>query len=113
MNFQIRLHPADAAVNKVLCAARRRTAPRDAVDLVSIVKRYAPLGPLVWALVSKDEKLTPEVAISNLRQIAFGYADEEFKRVRMEGEPVSRDQLQDCLDSALKDAATYCDDGAY
>ena len=48
--FGFRLHEADLAVNKVLCAARRNSAARDAVDLVNIVDRYAPLGPLVWAV---------------------------------------------------------------
>lgn len=46
-DFGFRLHQADVAVNKVLCASRRRSAPRDAVDLISIVRRYSPLGPLI------------------------------------------------------------------
>ena len=41
-----RLHQADLAVNKVLCASLRREAARDAVDIANIVRRYAPLGPL-------------------------------------------------------------------
>jgi hypothetical protein len=108
-----RLHPADAAINKVLCAARRRTAPRDAVDLVSIVSRYAPLGPLVWALSGKDPKLNPQTAISQIRGIAFGYSDEEIKAVRMEeGARMTRDDIRRVLGRALEQAAAYCDDVA-
>lgn len=108
-----RLHQADAAVNKALCAARRERAPRDAVDLVSIVHRYAPLGPLVWALAGKDPNLTPPKAISSIRRIAFGYADEEIRAVRMEeGGTVTRAELREVLGAALKAAADYCDDMA-
>lgn len=37
--FGLRLHDADLAVNKVLCAATRRQ-PRDIVDLVEIARSY-------------------------------------------------------------------------
>ena len=37
--FGFRLHETDLAVNKILCAASRKTAARDAVDLVNIVER--------------------------------------------------------------------------
>lgn len=46
--FGFRLHQADAAVNKALCAARRERAPRDAVDLVSIVRRWTMPGACSW-----------------------------------------------------------------
>jgi hypothetical protein len=106
-----RLHPADAAVNKVLCAARRNTAPRDTVDLASIVSRYSPLGPLVWALPGKDLRLNPPTAISNIRRIAFGYADEEIKAVRMEeGAGMTRQDIRAILDEALTAAAVYCEE---
>lgn len=111
--FGFRLHQADAAVNKALCAARRERAPRDAVDLVSIARRYAPLGPLVWALAGKDPDLTPPKAISSIRRIAFGYADEEIRAVRMEeGGTVTRAELREVLGTALEAAAAYCDDVA-
>lgn len=106
-----RLYPADAALNKVLCAARREEAPRDAVDLVSIATRYAPLGPFIWALAGKDPKLNPQVAISRIRRIAFGYSDEEIQAVRMEEGPVmTRKHIRSVLDEALTAAASYCDD---
>ena len=57
--FGYRLHDADLAVNKVLCSARRNSAARDAIDLVSIVEFYAPLGPLVWAVSGKASDMAP------------------------------------------------------
>lgn len=107
-----RLHPADAAINKVLCSARRHSAPRDAVDLLSIVRRYAPLGPLIWALSSKDAKLTPNVAITDIRRIAFGYSDEEIRSVRMEGASATRQDIREIVGGALDAAADYCDEVA-
>jgi hypothetical protein len=107
-----RLHQADAAVNKTLCAARRNSAARDAVDLVSIVSNYAPLGPLIWALAGKDEALTPPQAIRNIKANVFGYSDEEIRTVRMEGEEASRDMVRTVLEPALERASAYCDDTA-
>lgn len=104
-----RLHQADAAVNKVLCAARRNSAARDAIDLVNIVRKYAPLGPLIWALPSKDVDLAPPQLVRNIRRNVFGYADEEIRSVRMEGEHVARDEVRAVLDPALDRAAEYCE----
>lgn len=106
-----RLHQADVAVNKLLCASRRRQAPRDAVDLVNIVRRFCPLGPLVWAATAKSEGLSPAQVIRNTREIAFGYADEEIRAVRLaEGEIVTRAELREVLDRALMAARDFCDD---
>lgn len=107
-----RLHQADAAINKVLCAARRSSAARDAVDLVSIIQNYAPLGPLVWALAGKDATLTPPRAIRNIRAHVFGYSDEEIRAVRMIGEEVSRRTVRTILGPALDEANAYCDNNA-
>jgi hypothetical protein len=108
-----KLHPADAAVNKMLCAARRHSAPRDAVDLVSITARYAPLGPLVWCLAGKDPSLNPQTALTRIRGIVFGYSDEEIRAVRMEGEAgMTRQYMRRVLEPALEEAAAYCDDVA-
>ena len=82
--FGFRLHEADLAVNKVLCAARRTSAARDAVDLVNIVERYAPLGPLVWAVSGKAPDMAPPSTLRAIRANAFGYAEEEVDTVRME-----------------------------
>jgi hypothetical protein len=86
-----RLHQADVAVNKLLCASRRRSAARDAVDLVNIVRHFCPLGPLVWAATGKSPGLSPAQIIRSTREIAFGYADAEIRAVRMEGGRSSRE----------------------
>ena len=105
-----RLHQADMAVNKVLCASRRKEAPRDAVDLVTIVKRYSPLGPLVWAAGSKTPDLSPLRAIQDIRAVTFGYADEEIRAVRTADEnPMTRAEVRAVLELALEEAYDYCE----
>jgi len=47
-----RMHQADVAVNKVLCASRREQV-RDAVDLLTIARRYCALGALAWAAAAQ------------------------------------------------------------
>ena len=106
-----RLHQADVAVNKVLCASRRREA-RDAVDIATIVRRYAPLGPLVWAALAKDASSPPEV-LRGLRDNIFGFSDEEIRAVRMlDGNVMTRDRLRETLEPALDAARKYCDEVA-
>lgn len=108
-----RLHQADIAVNKVLCASRRQEAPRDAIDLVNIVNRYSPLGPLVWAVTGKEPDLTPPRVIREIRGIAFGYSNEEIVSVRTEDEnPITREELRDVLESAFEEAHDYCNEVA-
>lgn len=107
--FGFRLHQTDNAINKVLTAARRQSAARDAVDLVSIVRGYAPLGPIIWALPAKHENLTPPKILQSLRANAFGYADVEIATVRVVGEPVTRRLVRDVLKPAFDSAAAYCD----
>lgn len=103
------LHQADLAVNKALCASRRNTAPRDAVDLVSIANRYSPLGPLIWASAGKTPSFAPPRIIRDIRSIAFGYSDEEIRAVRMEDDhPITRAELRDSLGDALDRAYEYC-----
>lgn len=104
-----RLHDSDLAVNKVLCAARRKSAPRDAVDLVNIVERYAPLGPLVWAVSGKDPETAPPSTLRAIRANAFGYAEEEIDAVRVEdGSRMEWRRLRQVLDEALNAASDYC-----
>lgn len=108
--FGFRLHQADVAVNKVLCASRRNE-PRDAVDLVSIARRYAPLGPLVWAAAGKDTTVNPLQILAGVRASAFGFSDEQIRAVRMEdGDAVTREALRDVLGPALDDAYAYCEE---
>jgi hypothetical protein len=108
-----RLHQADLAVNKVLCASRRRTAARDAVDVAAIVERYAPLGPLVWAACAKEPNVNPSQMVTRIRDISFGYSEEEISTVRMEdGHPADRAAMRHTLDAALDQARTYCEETA-
>ena len=112
-NLGYRLHQADVAVNKVLCAARRRSAARDAVDLASIVSRYCPLGPLVWAIAGKAPDSPPPQVIKAIRANAFGYSDDEIRTVRMADDNVmTRDELRSILEPALGQANDYCNDVA-
>ncbi|MCY3831045.1 MAG: hypothetical protein OXF89_18115 [Rhodospirillaceae bacterium] len=109
-DFGFRLHDADVAVNKVLCAARRNSAPRDAVDLVNIVERYAPLGPLTWAVSGKDPDVAPPATLRGIRANVFGYAREEVETVRMaDGSRMDWRRLRDVLDRALDAASEYCE----
>lgn len=111
-DFGFRLHAADVAVNKVLCATRRNTAARDAVDLAAIVLNFAPLGPLIWALPAKDASLAPPQIIRDIRKNALGYADEEIRTLRMNGQPISREWVRAVLDPALDRAGDYCENRA-
>ena len=96
-------------MNKVLCAARRTSAARDAVDLVNIVERYAPLGPLVWAVSGKAPDMAPPSTLRAIRANAFGYAEEEVGTVRMEdGSKMEWRRLRQVLDQALEVASDYC-----
>ena len=108
--FGFRLHDADGAVNKILCAARRKSAARDAVDLVNIVERYAPLGPLVWAASGKASDTAPPATLRGIRAIVFGYAREEIETVRMaDGSGMEWRRLRQVLDRALDAASEYCE----
>lgn len=109
-DFGFRLHEADLAVNKVLCAARRNSAARDAVDLVNIVERYAPLDPRVWAVSGKAPDMAPPSTLRAIRANAFGYAREEIETVRMEdGSTMEWQCLRQVLDQAFDVASDYCE----
>jgi hypothetical protein len=108
--FGFRLHNADNAVNKVLCASRRNSAARDAVDLVNIVERYAPLGPLIWAASGKAPDMAPPSTIRSIRANVFGYAEEEIKAVRMtDGSQMEWRRVRETINDALEAASEYCD----
>ena len=62
----------------------RISAARDAVDLINIVERYAPLGPLVWAVSGKAPDMAPPSTLRSIRANVFGYAEDEVGAVRME-----------------------------
>ncbi len=111
--FGFALHKSDNAVNKALCASRRTKAARDAVDLVTLAEGYCPLGPLVWAAAGKDTSRGPSEVIREIRNITFGYSDEEIRSVRMDnGTVMTRDHVRKVLGPALDRAVEYCEEVA-
>ena len=112
-DFGFRLHQADTAVNKVLCASRRREAVRDAIDLLNIVRLYSPLGPLIWAAVGKAPSSSPISIARGIRNIVFGYSNEELRTVSSEDDGMTtQDELRETLGPALDGARAYCEDVA-
>ncbi|MHB1217774.1 MAG: hypothetical protein ACYC1L_06205 [Alphaproteobacteria bacterium] len=104
--FGVRLHDADLAINKVLCAADRRK-PRDMIDLVEIERDYCPLGPLIWAAAAKSG-FGPGRIIEEIRANARGYAPEELATVRMsDGSEIDPDRVRERLRGALSRAEHY------
>jgi hypothetical protein len=70
-----RLHPVDAAINKVLALAGRQEI-RDFVDTLYVHKTILSLGALVWAACGKDPGYTPEMLIDQMaRHTAYTEAD--------------------------------------
>lgn len=109
-----RMHDLDNAINKILAASRRRNAPRDIVDLASILDHIAPLGPLVWAatgLPGEDRSATE--IIRDIRTNANAYTREQYRTIRMAGDAaIDRQDLIAKIERALDDAADYCEDMA-
>ena len=75
------LHPVDLAINKVLALAGR-DEPRDFVDILDVMERLLPLGPLCWAAVGKDPGLTP-LGLLALLQRRGRYRPEDFTRLHL------------------------------
>lgn len=67
--FGFRLHPIDAATNKVL-ALVGRSEIRDLVDCLYLHRRLLSLGALVWAACGKDEGYTPERILNEAKRRA-------------------------------------------
>lgn len=108
-----RIHQADAAVNKALCASRREQA-RDAVDIALIAKNYAPLGPLIWAAAGKKEvKIAPIQIARDMRDRIFGFSDAHIETVRtLAGETMTRDEMRDIVRPAIEAAIDYVENTA-
>ena len=106
-----RLHDVDNAINKVRAASSRTTAVRDIVDIASIVNHIGPLGPLVWATTAKPlENRAPLQIIRDMRGIAAGYTSEDYRTVRVDGDPVEKDVIVAAVNEALDRAADYVED---
>lgn len=76
-----RLHEADLAVNKVI-AASNRTKPRDFVDIVTIVEKMCPLGPLVMAASGKPPHFSPQRIVESMRHRGLSISNEQYESVR-------------------------------
>ncbi len=64
-----RLHPLDAATNKVL-AFVGRLEPRDLVDCIYLHRSLLSLGALVWAACAKDQGYTPDLILKEAERRA-------------------------------------------
>ncbi len=102
-----RLHDADNAVNKVLCASQRTNAPRDLVDLYSIAENYCELGPLVWAVVAKDSSKNPQIVLREIKRNLYGYTADEIATVATDGDPYEWSTLRNSLDQHIQRASEF------
>ncbi len=73
--FGFRLHPLDAATNKVLALVGRFEI-RDLVDCLYLHRRLLSLGALVWAACGKDEGYTPDRILNEAQRRARFHAGE-------------------------------------
>lgn len=67
--FGFRLHPLDAATNKVLAFVGRYEI-RDLVDSLYLDSHLLSLGALIWAACGKDEGYTPDRILSEAQRRA-------------------------------------------
>lgn len=81
--FGFRLHPIDAATNKVLAFVGRFEI-RDLVDCLYLHQHLLSLGALVWAACGKDEGFTPDRIINEGQRRARFHAD-DLKKLHMVG----------------------------
>lgn len=105
-DFGYRLHPVDAACNKMM-AAVSRSEVRDAVDLVRIQRDILPLGPLAWAAAEKSPGISPNAMIDRIRQQAR-YRPEDLDQLAMTSE-LSAPTLNLWLRRACDQADTWLD----
>ncbi len=71
-----RLHPLDAATNKILALVGRRE-PRDYVDAVYLHRTQLSFGALCWAAAGKDAGFTPAMLVE-LAARSTHYRQEEI-----------------------------------
>lgn len=73
--FGFRLHPIDAATNKVLAFVGRGEI-RDLVDCLYLHRHLLSLGALIWAACGKDEGYTPARILNEASRRARFRADD-------------------------------------
>lgn len=100
-----RLHPLDAATNKVLALAGRKEI-RDLMDCIFLHRRGPSLGTLIWAACGKDQGWTPDFILNSARGRQL--RDEEIKRLNLSIPPSAPELKREWL-SILDEAAILCD----
>ena len=96
-----RLHPLDAATNKILALVGRRE-PRDYVDAVYLHRTQLSLGALCWAAAGKDGGLTPAMIVE-LAARNTHYRQEEIDALYL-AQPVDAVALKAQWLAALEEA---------
>lgn len=87
--FGFRLHPLDAATNKVLAFVGRMEI-RDLVDCLYLHRHLLSLGALVWAACAKDQGYTPDRILNEAQRRARFRVEElnEIHWARRRPDPV-------------------------
>jgi len=98
------LHGVDIATNKILAAASRSEA-RDFVDVLFILEKILPLGPLVWASVAKDPGFTPMSLLEHLKRQGR-YRPEEIQRLDLVG-PFDMVEAKETWLGALEEVESF------
>jgi len=76
-----RLHPVDAAINKLLALAGRQEI-RDFVDTLYVHETLLSLGALAWAACGKDPGFTPELLFDQMGRHAV-YTESDLARLEL------------------------------
>jgi hypothetical protein len=100
------LHDIDLATNKVLALAGR-DEPRDFVDILFVMERILPLGPLIWASVAKDPGFSPSSLLEQIRRHGR-HRPEEFDRLDLV-RPIDLVAAKRTWLAALAEAETFID----
>jgi len=98
------LHEIDLATNKALALAGRDEV-RDFVDILYVMERILPLGPLVWAAVAKDPGFTPLSLLEQLKRRGR-YRPEQTERLDL-AEPFDLVRAKERWLESLADAEGF------
>jgi len=100
------LHEVDLATNKLLALAGRDEA-RDFVDILYVMDRILPLGPLIWAAVAKDPGYSPHSLLEQVRKRGK-YRSEELDRLDLVA-PLDLQAAKQTWIAALSQAEAFVD----
>lgn len=96
-----RLHPFDAATNKIL-ALCGRNEPRDFVDAIYLHQSFLSIGTLIWAAAAKDEGLNPYMILELADQFAH-YRQSDIDALDLVS-PIAIQELKRTWKSAFQSA---------